>query len=331
MATPYLPNAYTPAYVIQGPADVYVNVQPPVSASPPVQGTNTWCLASGGGTYTIDADGEPMDNGKVAAAPSAPTATGTGSGSLSGVFYVKVTYTTAFGETLPSNETTTSSLTSQNLKVTSPIASSPATGYNVYVSATTGEELLQTPSPVAIGTDTTLVAIATDTAVPPTLNTTGGFHIGLSDGPVTLHTTPKFLEIRADQPAAAVDAAFTSLETEIDIVVKEALLQNLRPFFSSTLGTYTAVAAGSTNPACDFLQIGSVSTCATLFNSILLVSPDKSNLGHFYIVNLYKALLMSAVETTFHRTTISEWKLKFRGIADTNRVMGDLVAQIVKA
>src|SRR5579859_3616473 len=105
----------------------------------------------------------------------------------------------------------------------------------------------------------------------PADNGTSGFHIGLSEGPVTLNITPKFLEIFADQHAAPVDAAFTALETEIDFVVEEALMANLQKFFCSVLGTYTNVTAGA-NPACDFLQMGSSNTDAVTFHSILLVS-----------------------------------------------------------
>jgi hypothetical protein len=52
---------YTPKYVIQNPAEVFIDVQAPPSAVPPVQGTNIW--EGGAGTYQIDANGQPTDNG----------------------------------------------------------------------------------------------------------------------------------------------------------------------------------------------------------------------------------------------------------------------------
>lgn len=211
-------NSYNPGFIIAGPSDVYIDVQAPTSATPAVQGTNTW---AGTGTYSVDTNGQPSDNGS------------------------------------------------------------------------------------------------------------SGFHIGLSDGPVTLNITPKFLEITADQHAAPVDAAFTQLETEIDFIVQEALLANLAKFFCSVLGTYTNVTSGA-NPAADFLQVGSSNTDANIFHSILLVSPDRANVGKFYVVQAYKTILMSAIQTTFHRTTKSTWKLKFKCFADVTRVYGDMVCQIVK-
>lgn len=163
----------------------------------------------------------------------------------------------------------------------------------------------------------------------PSDNGSAGVHLGLVEGPSVLTITPKFAEIMGDQFAAPVDAAFVSAEFEIDFVAKEALFQSLQKYFSSNLGTYTSVVAGS-NPAADFLQFGNVNDCAIDFHSILFVSPDRANVGKFYIVQAYKTFLSSAVQTTFHRTTQTTWKLKFKAIADTTRVLKDAVAQIVK-
>jgi hypothetical protein len=147
---------------------------------------------------------------------------------------------------------------------------------------------------------------------------------------LTLTITPKFAEIGGDQFASPLDAAFVSSEFEIDFVAKEAVFQNLQKYFSSTLGTYTHVAAAGGNPAADILQFGNVNSCAITFQTLMLVSPDRSNVGKFYAVQAYKAFLSSAVQTTFHRTTQTSWKLKFKCICDVTRVLKDGVAQIVK-
>ncbi len=55
-----LQKLYTSKYVIQNPAEVFINVQAPASAIPPTAGTNIWAAS---GTYAIDANGQPMDNG----------------------------------------------------------------------------------------------------------------------------------------------------------------------------------------------------------------------------------------------------------------------------
>ncbi len=169
-----------------------------------------------------------------------------------------------------------------------------------------------------------------DASGQPTDTGTAGFHIGLSEGPTMVSATPKFDEIRADQHAAPIDVAFVSMETEIDIIVKEAVLKNLQKFFTSPLGTYTDVALGATNPAADFLQIGSPTSSAATLRTLLLVSSRRDVSGKFWYVLAYKTALKSAVTWAFARGTPSSWKLKFYCIADTTRVLKDQVLQIVK-
>lgn len=168
-----------------------------------------------------------------------------------------------------------------------------------------------------------------DASGQPTDNGSNGFCAGLTEGPTTISFTPKFLEIRGDQYAPPIDAAFTSLNSEIDIAIKEYTLSNLAQYFTSLLGTYTNVSSGA-NPACDFFQYGSTAGTGTQFASILLISPDHVTTGKFYVVNGYKAYLKSAVQSTFKRDTQTIWKLKFGLIADVTRVAGDLVAQVVR-
>jgi hypothetical protein len=70
-------------------------------------------------------------------------------------YFVKVTYTNAQGETTASAEANRAVAANRVLKVTSPIASTGATGYNVYVSLVTGTETKQTVAPITLGTDWT--------------------------------------------------------------------------------------------------------------------------------------------------------------------------------
>lgn len=156
-----------------------------------------------------------------------------------------------------------------------------------------------------------------------------GVQIGLTTGPATVHMTPKFIDIRADQYAEPVSAAFATLETEIDFTADEFLLSNLQQYFTSLLGTYTNVTSGG-NPACDFFQFGSCPSTHVNFVSILFVSPDHVTVGKYWVVNAYKCYLKSAIQSTFKRDTVNQWKLKFGCIADVTRVAGDSVLQIVR-
>lgn len=117
------------------------------------------------------------DSEATVSPPAAPTLASSTSGGLlaAGTYYVTVTYTTATGETTASGEasvTTTGS--TGEITVTSPATATGATGYNVYASTSSGTELKQNGgSPITIGTNFTLSTLATGTATPPTINTTG--------------------------------------------------------------------------------------------------------------------------------------------------------------
>ena len=76
------------------------------------------------------------------------------SGSLAQTtYYVKTTYITANGETLPSSEASLLVTANHVVTVASPAANGAGvTSYNVYASSSTGTETKQTASPIAIGT-----------------------------------------------------------------------------------------------------------------------------------------------------------------------------------
>jgi len=86
-------------------------------------------------------------------APSAPTLSQTSGGSLAGAtYYVIVTYVGGSSESLGSTETSHSVSASNLLTISSPAARTGATGYNVYVATSSGQETQQNSSPIAIGT-----------------------------------------------------------------------------------------------------------------------------------------------------------------------------------
>lgn len=87
------------------------------------------------------------------APPSAPTLTEVSSGSLPGnTYYVVVTYVNATGETLASSESPQLVDPNYVLHVASPSSVGTATGYNVYVSTSSGTEVKQNSSPITLGT-----------------------------------------------------------------------------------------------------------------------------------------------------------------------------------
>lgn len=87
-------------------------------------------------------------------APTNGALTQTAAGALPATtYYVKSTWVTASGETAPSVETSLAVLINNILHVAAPgSAPATATGWNVYVSATTGTETKQNTTPIALGT-----------------------------------------------------------------------------------------------------------------------------------------------------------------------------------
>lgn len=101
--------------------------------------------------------------------PPQPTLS-TGAGSLAAnTYFVRITYTTATGETLGSVEKSQAVGASGSLIITSPPAQGTATAWNAYVSTTTGTYTTGKQSTnTAIGTNVTVTTLATGTALPAT-------------------------------------------------------------------------------------------------------------------------------------------------------------------
>ena len=111
------------------------------------------------------------------AAPSTPSPTTVAGGALAAqTIFTKTTYVSPSGETTASGEAGPTAVTASHLlQVPSPAAAGNATGWNIYCAASSGAEVLQNATPIAIGTAWTEPAtgLVTGTASPPSANTTG--------------------------------------------------------------------------------------------------------------------------------------------------------------
>jgi hypothetical protein len=114
--------------------------------------------------------------------PAATTLSQTG-GSHPGTYYVRYTYYTTDGfegalhpgQTKASVEQSFTVTAGNDLTVASPPAATGLTGWNVYISSSSGTEVLQNGTPIAIGTNWTQnVALLTGTASPPSTDTACG-------------------------------------------------------------------------------------------------------------------------------------------------------------
>lgn len=286
-------KAFVPADIFQGPADIYMGVQNPVSAVPPVQYTNT---------LQLDSNGQPPIGAKGQIATVAVNAPGTN--------YL-------IGDTI---DVVQSGALWGQLRVVTVSGSAVATvrvirggsGYSVASAlATVG------------GSGTGFTAdIATITS---------GYHLGLTEGPASMNIHPTFNLINADQFSTHVDAAFVNLACEIDFTIKEFQLAMIQRLFGGLLtATYYDLAAGGTNPATDLLQIGNSTSSSALQTSLLLVSPRRDVPHTFMYVLGYRCYMKSAIAMSVHRSKESMIKLKFGCLADPTRVAKDYVLQIVR-
>ena len=144
----------------------YDNTEGPVASLGTIT-AQTFVIGTGqqlGGTPTPSA---------MLAPPPGPSTGSTVLGAIAATtYFVKTTYAAANGETLPSSESSRAVATNSVLTVTSPAATSGATGWYVYVSTATGTEKRQ-GGLIAIGTAYTEPTsnITTNGVVVPTTNT----------------------------------------------------------------------------------------------------------------------------------------------------------------
>lgn len=89
----------------------------------------------------------------VLSPPATPTlGTYSSIGASAATYFFIVTYLNSVGETIGSGEATITTLVDQLPQVTSPVANGDAVAYNVYASGVSGFEVLQTPTPIPLGT-----------------------------------------------------------------------------------------------------------------------------------------------------------------------------------
>lgn len=116
--------------------------------------------------------------------PFKPTTSTTSSGSKNTrTYYITITYVTANGESIVSEEATQNIGANDVLIVNSPVSLSGITGWNVYHHTVSGSLKLQNTTPIAIGTSyNETTGALNDGASPPTTHT-GWYVADLADNP----------------------------------------------------------------------------------------------------------------------------------------------------
>ena len=152
---------------------------------------------------------------------------------------------------------------------------------------------------------------------------------GATDGAATVVLTPKLEEINADQVSGPVDVVMTAEAADIEVTLMESDLAKLQNYVvngSFTTGTDTTLPAGSQS----YEEISFGGLIAIPKTSVAVISERRDAPGKFVVAQLYQAYQAQAVQVPFQRAKITTYKVKFSGLADPARAVGDQVGKIYR-
>ncbi|HUY12399.1 MAG TPA: hypothetical protein VMX16_02060 [Terriglobia bacterium] len=298
----------------QGPGNLWVGVAIPMTGS----------------RLLIDPYGNPTQN--ALGAPPAPTLTQAPGGTQPAqTCYVKITYVNPVGETIPSSESSLAIAVDNLLVVASPLPSASATGWNIYAASSSGAEKLQNGSPIPIGQNwiEAVTGLSISGNAPPAANTAGPLFAGAVAGAATVLWTPKVNTITADQVTAPIDARLVSEEETIEAEIMETDYARFKAYISSGLFS-TGADPGLPLGFQSYEEISFGGLMMIPQMSVAVVSPRQEAPGKFVVSQLYNAYQAQALSMPFSREKPTTVKIKFNGLADPMRPVGDQVGKVYR-
>lgn len=167
-------------------------------------------------------------------------------------------------------------------------------------------------------TTSTVNTMATNFTAP----TSGGTHVGFTNGPATLTYKPTYYNVETEQAFAEVVVTPTAEECSLEFVMLEASYTNLANAMGQ--GT-TEVNVGP--PANNAIFVGSKPTLAT---RLLVMNSRKRSGAGYYILTVYQTYSMDGVALNFERRKETQNKVTMRALADTTRPVGDQLFQLAE-
>jgi hypothetical protein len=155
------------------------------------------------------------------------------------------------------------------------------------------------------------------------------FFAGATEGAATLALTPKLEEINADQIAGSIDVVMTGEAASIEVTLKESDLAKLKYYIvhgTFTTGTDTNLPAGSQT----FEEIAFGGALAIPKTAVAVISARRDAVSKFVVSQLYQAYQAEAIQLPFQRGKETTYKVKFQGLADPSRAVGDQVGKIYR-
>ncbi|MGH9434876.1 MAG: hypothetical protein ACRD06_02620 [Terriglobia bacterium] len=298
----------------QGPGSLWLGVQVPATGS----------------RLLVDVNGNPTS--PALNPPPAGVVSSVSGGSLpAATYYTVLTYVNSLGETTASAEAALALAAGSLLVIASPGLFRNATGYNVYAAISSGAERLQNPAPLPLGQNWTLPASGLSAALPPppSSNTAGPLFAGAVSGAATVVWTPKIEALGADQITAPIDARLTAEEQSIEAEVMETDYAKFKAYVANGLfatGADSGLPAGCQNY--EEISFGGLMQVPRM--SVAIVSPRIEAPQKFVVSQLYFAYQAQALSMPFSREKPTTVKVKFTGLADPTRPVGDQVGKVYR-
>lgn len=152
---------------------------------------------------------------------------------------------------------------------------------------------------------------------------------GATEGAATMVLTPKLEEISADQIPGPIDVVMTAEAAAIEVTLMESDLAKLKNYIvngSFTTGTDSTLPAGSQT----YEEVSFGGLIAIPKTSVAVISARRDSPGRFVVAQLYQAYQAQAVQVPFQRAKATTYKVKFAGLADPTRPVGDQIGKIYR-
>lgn len=152
---------------------------------------------------------------------------------------------------------------------------------------------------------------------------------GASRGAATVPLSPKNMPIPTDQTTAPIDAVMTAEVESMEVELLESDLYKMQNYMTQgtfATGTDTGLPAGS--QSYEEIAFGGVRTVPKM--SIALISPRRDVVNKYVVIQLYRAFQADTIQLPFTREKETLYKVKFEGLWDDYRPVGDKVGKMMR-
>jgi hypothetical protein len=152
---------------------------------------------------------------------------------------------------------------------------------------------------------------------------------GATEGAATVVLAPKLEPITADQVAAPIDVLMTGEAASLEVTMKESDLAKLKYYIVH--GTFSSGTDTNLPPGAQmYEEISFGGIIAVPKTSVAVISPRRDAASKYVVSQLYQAYQAEAIQLPFQRGKETTYKVKFEGLADPSRPVGDQVGKLYR-